>query len=783
MQRIVSWVIASFLLFQPLFAQLSAPRAEAVYGGRIRAISSVAIGPDSSRVFISTESANSMFYTDVYVPAGGTPVFQPFQVVPSLDDQAGFGGGIEFISGHGASRTAWFMSNRALFSTSVTDATPTQVAGPGIGGFTIEGDHLIYLLNNQLHFGTLDASGVLTPSSASPMMVSGIGGRVTIQAHPVSKELYFYEFAGSPKLYHLPEPYDAISGSVFPIDRSPTTLSPTMQWQVFGIAPDGTLCIAGSDVHSKHLATSASIVDPWTSYNTGLGGAAGGNLAFGGDSSHYYVYFGSAYNDNKGLSGGWKNLGIPGGSQTHPNDGPVWVDPNNPKVVYLTTDMGIGATEDGGATIFEINDGVEAVQVKDFDMTADKTTAWIASKSGIRKVSTYTTSPSWTEPIFPNGDGSPYYAVAMAAGDTNVVYAGNLRVYKTLDGGRTWSHQFSAEQAPYHFPAFGTPTTGAAWITSIKVCPFDKDLVLVGYQVDRNQAGGLFCSYDGGANWEQVLIESGSIGFDVDVHDMVFTKEGTDTVVYVGVEYDLAAPTGRSAYRLVKQGKAWLVSQDMSAGSTSTGSLIVASIRDLDVSLTGDTIFAVGTDAGSNHPIAYYKDLNATGLWTPFTTSGFPAFPGAEGKAITLGIDTVYVAVNNEVYFHAIGSGKWELGYSYPVGTEINFLYYDELLVGTGTGLYGHVGLGDGATSLDQPRAQPRLAIYPNPASDLVTIPLPETPGLYEITLYDLAGRLVQREQLMGRDAVISVSGWKPGVYLVRLRGQGIDRSAQLIKE
>ncbi len=33
-------------------------------------------------------------------------------------------------------------------------------------------------------------------------------------------------------------------------------------------------------------------------------------------------------------------------------------------------------------------------------------------------------------------------------------------------------------------------------------------------------------------------------------------------------------------------------------------------------------------------------------------------------------------------------SSSWTLGYSYPNGTQINVLYYDGLVVGTGTGLY-----------------------------------------------------------------------------------------------
>ncbi|GAB4418780.1 MAG: hypothetical protein OHK0039_30550 [Bacteroidia bacterium] len=165
----------------------------------------------------------------------------------------------------------------------------------------------------------------------------------------------------------------------------------------------------------------------------------------------------------------------------------------------MTTDQGIGASIDGGATIFEVNDGVEAVQVNDFSMhLSNKNVAWLASKSGIRKVSSYRSTPVWTPALFPNGDGSPYYAVAMAGTDTQKVYAGNLCVYRTRDGSASWRQFFSAENPPYNFNSMGTPSSGAARIASLAVCPDDTSIVFAGYVIDGADEGGLFYSMDGG---------------------------------------------------------------------------------------------------------------------------------------------------------------------------------------------------------------------------------------------------------------------------------------------
>nr|MBP9095284.1 T9SS type A sorting domain-containing protein [Ignavibacteria bacterium] len=129
---------------------------------------------------------------------------------------------------------------------------------------------------------------------------------------------------------------------------------------------------------------------------------------------------------------------------------------------------------------------------------------------------------------------------------------------------------------------------------------------------------------------------------------------------------------------------------------TTVGYQIVATIIDLAVSVTGDTVYACGTDAGVNHPIAYYKIISGTNKWSAFSVTGFPITPGMTGKALTIGPDSVFVAADNVVYYLSgdYASGTWHTGYTYPTGTQINMLYYDELLVGSGTGLYSQMGNG-----------------------------------------------------------------------------------------
>ena len=103
-------------------------------------------------------------------------------------------------------------------------------------------------------------------------------------------------------------------------------------------------------------------------------------------------------------------------------------------------------------------------------------------------------------------------SLAVALGDSNVVYAGTgsagIRsnvstgrgVYKSLDAGESWLFM-------------GLPEAGQ--IGSIAVHPTDPNLVYVaalGHPFGPNPDRGVYRSYDGGANWENVLYVSDSTG-------------------------------------------------------------------------------------------------------------------------------------------------------------------------------------------------------------------------------------------------------------------------------
>jgi hypothetical protein len=676
--------LALTLKFSLAQTVVNIPDVEDVWGGRINAMAGYSKTSDTSGIYIATESANSLFYTSIYNPVGAGFTFGRFRVLPTANSEANLGGGISQMAVHAASGKLFFINN-GLYSTSPTESSLTLIDNGNFSTVKIKDSILMYVEGIQLHWGKISSAGIYTADAASPISLgSAPSWPVVIDVNPKTNYVYISFLGTSPSIKLSSNYFYALgSGTTFS-SLTMGSIPASTTYSGFGISPSGRLFLGGQLSVGYNTYKAFRYSDDgstWTHVSTLVSGVTGTSISFSGTEYTYRTYFAKCYSTDQGNN--WLEFGN-SSYQTHPNDGSVLSDPNDSMTVYMTSDQGIAYSVNGGSAMHEMDRGVEAVQVNDISMTTDKNTAWIASKAGVRKVSNYTSTKDWSRAKFPNGDGSPYYSAEMKTGDTNTVYVGNVRVYKTTDGGNNWSQKFTPENAPYSWPQV------AIRVEAIEVCQWNTNIVMAGYYVQDSTKGGLFYSLDGGNTWSQQYLYASSGYYDVDVWDIIFNIEGTDTIAYVGVEYDLAYPTGRSVYKLVKSGSSWTVSQDMNAGTTSTGSLIVATIRDLYKNETGDTIYACGTDAGVNHPIAYYKPLASTGKWTPLPTSGFPMSTGDQGYAITQGVDTIYVAVENEVYYLPSFSSSWSLGYSYPEGTEINFLYYDELLVGTESGLYGH---------------------------------------------------------------------------------------------
>jgi len=134
--------------------------------------------------------------------------------------------------------------------------------------------------------------------------------------------------------------------------------------------------------------------------------------------------------------------------------------------------------------------------------------------------------------------------------------------------------------------------------------------------------------------------------------------------------------------------------------------------------------------------------------------------------ALAFGNNRVFIAMEEDIYYYDHGTGAWTLGYSYPEGTQINVMYYDELLVGTGTGLYAHSVFGETAStsSIEQDLA---IEVYPNPAREFLTVRTDMQRG-GSLELLDVAGRVAMTVPVGTEVVRMNIGHLPSGQYLLR---------------
>jgi hypothetical protein len=299
-------------------------------------------------------------------------------------------------------------------------------------------------------------------------------------------------------------------------------------------------------------------------------------------------------------------------------------------------------------------------------MNAAKTLAWTASKSGLRRGSGTPMALTWMpNGVFPLSDGSPFYSIAIDRTDPaeQTVYAANCRIYKTVDGGTNWSRVWNIDGNTNGFQNGG-------YFAAIQASGLT---VVAGFYDQNTTKGGLLVSQDGGATWSQPMSS-------IDINDVLLMTNGT---LLAAAAYDSAAGDG-GVYNI--------------SGTTATRELTNAvGIRNLAADSAGG-VYASGQDA-SYALTVYYRTPGSAPVWQEITTAGLPTptdLVNGRGPVLTVGKDSAtndlpILAVNVSLYYLLAGETAWQTSaaLTYPNGSQINVLYWDELMVGTSAGLFG----------------------------------------------------------------------------------------------
>lgn len=682
---------------------LTAPETHGVYGGRVLGMAVAQIDVDSVLIYISAESANSMFYTGAGRFSGfAGPVFRQhdWAVMPSLDLNAGYGSSISKIDAHNASGYVYFIHQSILYASHPSLGYNIPIDSM-VQSLLIIDNYLLYVRNGVLPgetwlvHGTLNSSGSYTEDAQSPYVMGfSLTTAPTLIIDPTTNYPHLFLPGSSPQLMVIADSYDALSSSS--IISSYLNADPgvtDIEWTTCGMGPDGRWLMAGGPIPGsspsldKYMAWTDDNGLSWNSYAFNVpgppGGIPGSNFAYANvTSSNYELYTGAWASLSKGTSGSLFEMGHHHYQDMNKgNSGQVEADPIFDEMVYLTTNVGMGYAWPHGDTIFDYNNGFTAVQVHDMQMTDDFRVGFVASKSGIRKVNDLpdgAAAARWRSTIFPQYDGAPYYSIAFL--DTNEVYAANHRIYKTTNGGALatdWTLLFDptlggAQGTIYNFPRYGVQVDG------LRINPANDQQIMAGYnRTDGVNKGGLFISENAGSTWSQILLEATAVGADVNVTDVEWAIDWDGSeVCFVSVEYDAAMPQGQGVYCVKKVSGVWTVTHEI---------LSPYSFYDLQLSTDGTTLFAAGFDG--SEAFVQQRNLSSGPAWTSMSATGIQAAP----SAMVDGDGFLFLAIDEKVYMTPLGSSStWSLGYSYPIGTEINFLFYDDLLVGSSAGLFGH---------------------------------------------------------------------------------------------
>jgi hypothetical protein len=117
------------------------------------------------------------------------------------------------------------------------------------------------------------------------------------------------------------------------------------------------------------------------------------------------------------------------------------------------------------------------------------------------------------------------------------------------------------------------------------------------------------------------------------------------------------------------------------------------------------------------------------------------------------------MAINEQIHTIPLDfSNPWNVAYNYPVGTNINVLFYDDLLVGTGTGLYAH-NLDLSTINIVESNYQ-KLSIYPNPVTDILHL---SNDAMFKV--YNILGEIVYETDKP--EASFLIKEIKPGTYII----------------
>ncbi len=280
----------------------------------------------------------------------------------------------------------------------------------------------------------------------------------------------------------------------------------------------------------------------------------------------------------------------------------------------------------------------------------------------------------WT-PIFDSVKVASVGAIAVSPSDPDVLYVGtgdvsmvgsavNMGdgVYKSLDGGKSWSHVGLEE----------TEHIGAMWID-----PSDPNTVVVaalGKTFSKNPERGIFKTTDGGKSWRKVLAGTDEIGAADVTFDNTDKKVGYATLWHhycpPGDTTDLInGASGGAIYKTTDEGETWtkMPGQGLPEGPLSRIGVATA--------MEGKRVYAIVAARGGG---GFFRSDDGGATWTKSTADARVNGSGYFSRVfVDPGTpDTMYVAQTS--LYRSVDGGKTFISFKgAPGGDDNHALWID----------------------------------------------------------------------------------------------------------